>query len=83
MESNELWPLIQDRLRKHVGIHWNILELAERFGMSPTTLLTWLTNPPMKGGENQIRVWHYLAAVGYESPEQRQLPRVPLADIGL
>ena len=69
MDSKEIWPSVLERLRTHVAGQWDIEGFSATIGVAPQTLGEWLANVSPPVGERLIRLWHFLAAVGYDSPE--------------
>lgn len=45
--------------------------VCEFTGASTTTVRRWVTNKNPAKGSNEIRLWHFLLAAGYEFPELR------------
>lgn len=73
MTSDGIWSLVGPRLRLFLGQTWNFDFVAEATGSTVPTVSNWLANqvPP---AERIIKLWHLLAAVGYDSPEIDELP---------
>jgi hypothetical protein len=73
VDSKQIWPLVRDRLRVYLGSSWDIEGLCKAIGVSDTTVGDWLVDKQPAVGVRLIRLWHYLAAVGFDSPELDQL----------
>ena len=76
MESKELWPILHARLRVYLGKTWDVDGLSKAIGVTPGTLGEWLTTSRPANGERLIRMWHYFAAIGIDSPEVQELPAI-------
>lgn len=73
LKSEQLWSLVQPRLRTYVSQTWDVGLVAEVTGSTHETVTQWLTVQVPPGGRI-IKLWHLLAALGYESPELATLP---------
>ena len=68
IKSEQLWTVVRPRLRAYLGRTWDFGLVAKMTASAVPTVTGWLADqtPP---GERLIRLWHMLAAVGFESPE--------------
>lgn len=73
IKSEQLWTIVRPRLRTYLGRTWDFGFVAKTTSSTVPTVTGWLADqtPP---GERLIRLWHMLAAVGFESPELDALP---------
>lgn len=74
IKSEQLWPLVQPRLRLYEASQdWDIGLVAKVTDSTTNTVAGWLTGQT-PNGERLIKLWHLLAAFGLESPELDSLP---------
>ena len=72
LKQEHLWPLVHARLRAYRAATWNIDQVAAATGSTPEPFTGWLASMEPTG-ERLIKLWHFLAASGCESPELNQL----------
>jgi hypothetical protein len=72
MDSKTLGSLVLERINAHPTIDWDIMS---RFvGVTRVSARRWINRNASPRGENLNRLWHYLAAIGIDSPELEKLP---------
>lgn len=64
-----IWKQVSARLRLYIGETWDSTAIADSTGSKVTTVADWIfeIQPPV--GERLIKLWHFLAALDFESPE--------------
>lgn len=74
IKSEQLWPLVQPRLRSYLGRTWDFGLVTNTTGTTTSTVTGWLADQVPPSGERLIKLWHLLEALGLESPELAELP---------
>lgn len=72
MDQKPLFKVIQLRLNDFVTRSEPHI-LCEFIGVVPSTVHAWAKGKHPAQGVNLIRLWHFLAAAGYDSPEMEKL----------
>lgn len=73
LRPEELWPLIRKRLKQYiVASTWDYMAVAKATDSTSNTVAKWLVGGE-PNGERLIRLWHFLAVSGIESPELNTL----------
>lgn len=68
MDQKTLFGLLQPRLQTYVANN-DVAVLCDFIDVVPTTIQTWAKGTHPAQGVNLIRLWHFMAAVGFDSPE--------------
>lgn len=74
LQVQNLFERVQPRL---VEYHRNTNDLefiSEFVGAVPTSIMDWINNKQPCKGARLIRLWHFLDAAGFESPELEKIP---------
>lgn len=72
MDQKTLFGYVQPRLRDFVTKH-DVAALCDFIGVVPGTIQTWAKGTHPAQGVNLIRLWHFMAAAEYDSPEMDTL----------
>lgn len=74
MEVRNLFQTLQPRLKEYVCQTSDLQDICRFVGVVPRTVADWSNNRQPAKGVRLVRVWHFLAANGYESPELLGIP---------
>ncbi len=69
MDAEKIWPLVHGRMREFLGQTWDIAVLGKVGNAKPGTVGEWIIDSRPPNGERLIRLWHFFAVVGFDSPE--------------
>lgn len=72
MDQKSLFTKVQSRLASYCETY-SLLTLCEFAGVTVGTIEGWAIGRHPANGENLLRLWHFLAAAGYPSPEMKKL----------
>jgi hypothetical protein len=76
MEVKDLFKVVQPRLSEYRRTHGNLQPVCIFVEAVPSTVMAWAANDRPAQGARLLRLWHLLAAAGYESPEMKTLPPI-------
>lgn len=77
MDQKTLFKKVQPRLVDYSRTN-DLLAMREFIGVVLPTIEGWASGRHPAKGENLLRLWHFLAAAGFKSPELRALEPYPL-----
>jgi len=74
LQVQNLFERVQPRLVEYHRTTNDLEFISEFVGAVPTSILDWINNKQPCKGARLIRLWHFLDAAGFETPELEKIP---------
>lgn len=73
LNPESIWEAVLPRLKQYYAQTMSVDQVAEFVGAKPGTVMDWIGKEQPATGERLIKLWYFLRAVGFSSPELDQL----------